>query len=160
MKENISFEEKLEFYEKFNEKEFNEKYRNIGKTPFWIGFISLKILTAISVIGGIFNPWLFLGMIPAIAIPSVCMLVDQYNRKSAIESLTKNITYKDFKEMMKTNEFTKIKYEKSAREMKIYHYAKENGSQIIVDEEKIENRPRAVDCCIFNAEEDNKSNDI
>ena len=160
MKKDISFEEKLEFYEKFNEKEFNEKYRNIGKISFKIGFISLKVLSAISIIGGIFNPWLFLGMLPAIAIPTACLLVDRYNRKQAIESLTKNITYKDFKEMMETNEFTKIKYEKSAREMKLHHYAKENGSQIIVDEEKIENRPRAVDCCIFNTEEVNKSNDI
>lgn len=163
MNKNISFEEKLEFYEKFNEKEFNEKFRKIGKVPFWIGFISLKVLTLGSVIGGIFNPVLFLGMIPAVAIPSICMFVDYCNRKAAIESLTKNVTYKDYKEMMKTDEFVKIKYEKSARQMKINHYAKESDSQIIVNKEKLENRPRAVEACIFKAEELNeetKSNDI
>lgn len=142
MKKNISNEEKLEFLEKFNNEEFQNYYKNIDKVLFPIGFVSLKVFTIFSILGSIMaSPWLLLGFIPAFVTPAITTYLAETKRKKAIESLTKNITYKDFKEMIENDELTKLQYEQSAKQMQIHHYAKENNSQIVanLDENKKSN---------------------
>ena len=142
MKKDISHEEKLKFVEKFNDEKFQEYYKTIDKVLFPVGFISLKVFSIIAILGGIFiSPWFLLGFIHAFATPAITTYLAEIKRKEAIESLTKNITYKDFKEMLATDEFTKLQYEQSAKQMELHHYAKENNSQIVanIDEHKKSN---------------------
>ena len=86
-----------------------------------------------------------LGICPFLGVSS--------KRKNAIESLTKNITYKDFKEMLATDEFTKLQYEQSAKQMELHHYAKENNSQIVanIDEnKKLSSQPIKINYNLLN----------
>ena len=129
MKKEISKEEKLEFFKKFHEKEFHEKYREIDKLLYPIGFGCLKAFSIIGVLGSIIlSPWLALCFIPAFITPTVAVLISESKRKKAIESLTENISYGDFKKIHNSDEWKQLAEEHCDRISKELHEERKKNS--------------------------------
>ena len=153
MKNNISHEEKLEFYRSYNSEEFQTKLAKIKNNLFPIGFISLKVFSVAAILFGIFNPWLLFLAVPGVVTPFTVIAIGNHQQKQLIESINPNIKYKDFLQLQNSEEWQLLSYELSAKEMNAKHYF-ENSNKIL--EENINNTPRSLDCCIF--EENNAQN--
>ena len=111
MKKEISHEEKLEFYKKFHENDFNKKFDKVNGNLFKIGFVSLKVLSAIAIVGGLFNPWLFLFIWTAFDILVTCLFIRDVRSNIAIRGLSKNISYKDYRKMINSGEWNQLAHE-------------------------------------------------
>jgi len=123
MKKEISHEDKLEFYKKFNDEKFVTYYNNISDKYDKIGLVSLKIFFSIALIGGIIIPWLFLCAIPAFIVPLSTLFLSHHKHKRAINKLSKNITYKDYIEMLESGEWLRLakeaNYDKITKKQKM-----------------------------------------
>ena len=108
MKTEISKEEKLKFYKKFHENDFNKKFYKFNDMLCKIGLVSLKVLSATAIIGGIFNPWLFLLICPAIDISLTCFFIRDIRSIIAINKLNTNITYRDYRKMTNSGEWKQL----------------------------------------------------
>lgn len=108
MKKEISHEEKIEFYHKYNDKEFQKSLQTTEDKYAKVGFILLEIFLTLSVIGGFLTLWLWLSIIPAITCPLTTMAISHNKNKKRIDALTKNMTYKTFVKMFDNGEWENI----------------------------------------------------
>jgi len=155
MKKEITHDEKLKFYKQYTNKEFQEELNKTYKVtrPLFIATITALPITAIVL--GIFNPWMFLGLIPAFTLPFGFSALETYKRNKKIGELNKNFNDGVIYEMMETGEWQKLGYELSAKEMKNHHYVQDVP---FFAEEKIVNRPRSLNVCIIKDEDTNDNN--
>lgn len=112
----ISEAEKIEFYKKYNDKEFKKSLEEIHYKHARFGLLSIKIFFFIGLIGMLFSPWFVFAFLPGFVIPIVSLSVGNLKQKQAVESLTKNISYEDFIQMIKNEDFQKIAQELQKKE--------------------------------------------
>ena len=104
----ISHEEKIEFYHKYNDEKFLKSLKDTEDKYAKIGFRFLQIFMILALVGGIFSLWLCLFMIPAIVVPFSMMIVSYRINKKRIDNLTPNMTLKKFMEMFDNGEWKEI----------------------------------------------------
>lgn len=108
MKQDISLEEKIEFYKKYTDKEFQGFIEATENKYSKIGLLSIKIFFVVGVVGMFFSPWLVFGFLPGFIIPITTMSISHFKIKKRVDALTPNLTYKDFIEMFNSNEWKHI----------------------------------------------------
>lgn len=152
MEKQISHEDKLDFYKEFNSTAFQTRLNKIKQQSFITSFTCLNICFTAAIICGLFNPLLFLFAIPGIVAPITTALNGHFKQKLLIESLNLNISYKDYKKMINSEEWSLLGYELCFKDKNITHYAQ--NSELVV-EEKVKNVPRSLNCCIIKDENEN-----
>ena len=104
----ISHEEKIEFYHKYNDEKFLATLRQTEDKCSKIGFRFLQIFFILAFVGGIFSLWLCLFMVPAMVVPMIMLGISYKINKKRIDNLTPNMTYKEFMKMFDNGEWKQI----------------------------------------------------
>ena len=154
MKKEITHEEKFEFYKTFNSETFKNKYNQIKYEQNTYSMVSNVILFCSAIGFSFINPVFLMGLAYPTIIVANDIVTKRNKYKSLIEKINPNISYKDFKKLKRSYEWTLLGYELSAKETHIHHYAE--NSKLIV-EEKVKNNPRSLDSCIIDDESKNNS---
>lgn len=184
MKKEITHEEKLEFYKNYNSEEFQSQYKNIKHNYNIDGFTSNLILFCSAIALAFINPVFLIGILYPIVISADEFLTIKKKERKLIETINPNITYKDFKKLKHSYEWTLLGYElevkeKLSKEENLKNIEKQKNKHITkIDntkknvgknssketnlvrkankrqtKQKIENKPRSLNCCIINNEE-------
>ena len=154
MENNITHQEKLDFYKKYYSKDIQtkiHKYDKIFKSLIVSTFVGLP---TIAIIAGFFIPWCFLGLLPAVAIPLTILSIDAKKYEKILQSINPNITSNDMYEMLETGEWKRLGQEISFETMKNNHYVKEK-SYIVEEPKKQENKGLISKAVENNMENDN-----
>ncbi len=128
MKNEITHEEKLDFYKKFTENKLQSKLDSISTQTARIGIHSTAISLMISCACGIINPWLFFLLIPSSFLPIIFLKVSSFLQNKEIQKLNKNFTIKTLEDMKKTTEWYLLGREANAQQLK-FQNSNENSQK-------------------------------
>lgn len=104
----ISEKEKIEFYQKYTHPHLQKDLKKMQDKYFHLGLNFIKFFFAIGLVGMFVTPWLALAFIPGFIAPIITIHISNTKHKNTVESLTKNVTFEHFLNMIETGEWQKI----------------------------------------------------
>ena len=107
----ISKDEKIEFYKKYTNKEFQRNLEKAQERHHKIGLLAIKVFFIIGIVGMFISPWAAFAYLPGFIVPLITIHLSNLKQKKAVESLSENISYEDFMQMVESGEWQQLAHE-------------------------------------------------